>query len=45
MLFGADADEPTVEELQDAANELVRMLGRRLQPVVAPTGKVSCSTS
>jgi hypothetical protein len=43
MLFGADSDEPTVEELQDAANELVRMLGRRLQPVVAPSGKVSSS--
>jgi hypothetical protein len=43
MLFGADADEPSKEELQDAANEMARMLGRRLQPVVAPTGKVSSS--
>lgn len=41
MLFEVDADEMPKQEMQDAVDELVRMLGKSLQQIIAPAGKTS----
>jgi hypothetical protein len=41
MLFEVDADALPRQELQDAADELARIVGKNLQQLIAPAGKTS----
>jgi len=41
MLFEVDAEEMAKQEMQDAVDELARMLGKSLQQLIAPSGKTS----
>lgn len=41
MLFEVDADSLPKQEMQDAVDELARMVGKSLQQIVSPEGKTS----
>ena len=45
MLFSVDADELPKQEMQDAVDELTRMVGKSLQQILAPAGKTSSPRS
>lgn len=41
MMFGTDSDEMSGDDLQDALNELTRLVGKRIQTHLPAAGKLS----
>ena len=41
MMFGTDSDDMSADDLQDALNELTRLVGKRIQSHLPSTGKLS----